>query len=126
MLTKAVRAVFIAGEYPGTMRRLYSMSPDEAIPEFYNDATVFESLHDDMPDLQVPEWAANGQEFVQRHRCDAPLAALQLSMAVVCFRALGSRRCEDAGRRWRVTVSAHRSTSGSTSPSAISLPATPP
>ncbi len=70
MLTKAVRAVFIAGEYPATVRRLYSMSPDEAIPEFYTDATVFKSLHDEMPDLQVPEWAADAQDFVQRHRCD--------------------------------------------------------
>ena len=68
LLTKAVRAVFIAGEYPATLRRLYSWSPDEAIPEFYTDASVFDSLHDDMPSLQVPEWAADAQDFVRRHR----------------------------------------------------------
>ena len=63
-----MRAVFIAGEYPATLRRLYSWSPDEAIPEFYTDASVFESLHDDMPSLQVPEWAAHTQDFVRQHR----------------------------------------------------------
>ena len=74
MLTKAVRAVFIPGEYPATMRRLYSMSPDEAIPEFYSDATVVESVHGDMADLQVPDWAADARDFVQRHRCELELA----------------------------------------------------
>jgi len=68
LLTKAVRTVFVAGEYPATLGRLYDWSPDEAIPEFYADASVFESLHDDMPSLQVPDWAVDAQDFVQQHR----------------------------------------------------------
>lgn len=55
-------------EYPASLERLYQMSPDEAIPEFFSDAAVFESVHPDMPDLQLPGWAANAADFVQRHR----------------------------------------------------------
>ena len=52
VLRQTVRSTFVAEEYPGTMERLYRWSPDEAVPEFYDDPTVFVSTHGDaMGDL---------------------------------------------------------------------------
>ena len=67
-----MRAVFVAGDYPASLARLYAWSPDEAIPEFYNDPQVFVSLHADMADMAVPDWAAGPADFVRRHRCVLP------------------------------------------------------
>lgn len=67
-----MRAVFVAGDYPASLARLYAWSPDEAIPEFYTDPQVFVSLHADMADLAVPDWAADPADFVRRHRCALP------------------------------------------------------
>ena len=43
-------------------------SPDEAIPEFYTDPTIFFSIHPDLPDLELPEWTKDPQEFISWHR----------------------------------------------------------
>lgn len=67
-LTRVVRAAFEPNEYPASMARLYAWTPDEAIPEFYDDPSVFESLHDSMPALAVPTWAASNANFIKRHR----------------------------------------------------------
>ena len=63
-----MRTNFVAGEYPASLARLFAWSPDEAIPEFFCDPTIFTSLHEDMVDLAVPEWAAGAEDFVKRHR----------------------------------------------------------
>ncbi|KAJ4460302.1 putative WD repeat-containing protein 81 [Paratrimastix pyriformis] len=69
LLERHVRCPFVAQEFPASMERMYSWSPDEAIPEFYTDPTIFRSVHPDMADLQVPEWAGNSPEvFVLLHR----------------------------------------------------------
>lgn len=68
LLTKAVRTVFVGGDYPASLSRLYAWTPDEAIPEFYTDPLIFHSLLGDLPDLEVPEWAADASDFVTRHR----------------------------------------------------------
>lgn len=68
-LVRTVRAVFEANEYPASMRRLYLWSPDECIPEFYTDASIFSSCHPDMPDLAVPDWAEGPADFIRQHRC---------------------------------------------------------
>lgn len=50
------------------MRRLYEWTPDECIPEFFEDASVFTSLHADMTDLVVPSWCNSTTEFIEWHR----------------------------------------------------------
>lgn len=68
LLTRVVRTNFEAREYPASMQRLYSWTPDEAIPEFYSDAQIFSSCHSGMEDLAVPPWATSPEDFVKRHR----------------------------------------------------------
>ncbi|XP_074119957.1 WD repeat-containing protein 81 isoform X2 [Sminthopsis crassicaudata] len=63
-----VRAQWEPHEYPASMERMQSWTPDECIPEFYTDPTIFRSIHPDMPDLDVPAWYSSGEEFVAAHR----------------------------------------------------------
>lgn len=69
VLKRYVRSQFVAKEYPDSIERMFSWSPDEAIPEFYLDPTVFHSIHPNMPHLQVPAWAKGDVDFfLQLHR----------------------------------------------------------
>lgn len=68
VLRRTVRSVYEPNEYPANMQRLYQWTPDECIPEFYNDPRVFYSIHAGMSDLAVPSWAANPEEFISLHR----------------------------------------------------------
>ncbi|XP_068945764.1 WD repeat-containing protein 81 isoform X1 [Petaurus breviceps papuanus] len=63
-----VRAQWEPHEYPASMERMQGWTPDECIPEFYTDPTIFRSIHPDMPDLDVPAWCGSGEEFVEVHR----------------------------------------------------------
>ncbi|XP_044795399.2 WD repeat-containing protein 81 isoform X2 [Bubalus bubalis] len=63
-----VRAQWEPHEYPASMERMQSWTPDECIPEFYTDPSIFCSIHPDMPDLDVPAWCRSNQEFVAAHR----------------------------------------------------------
>ncbi|XP_036926288.1 LOW QUALITY PROTEIN: WD repeat-containing protein 81 [Sturnira hondurensis] len=63
-----VRAQWEPHEYPASMERMQSWTPDECIPEFYTDPSIFCSIHPDMPDLDVPAWCSSSQEFVAAHR----------------------------------------------------------
>jgi hypothetical protein len=49
---------------------MYDWTPDECIPEFYFDVSVFESLHKDLglPDLELPSFAPTPAEFITFHR----------------------------------------------------------
>ncbi|DBB03865.1 TPA: Spectrin beta chain, non-erythrocytic 5 [Trebouxia sp. C0004] len=68
VLVSVVRPQFQPQEYPASLTRLYNWSPDEAIPEFYTDPSVFQSIHPELLDLALPDWAASPQDFVTRHR----------------------------------------------------------
>lgn len=63
-----VRAQWEPHEYPASMERMQNWTPDECIPEFYTDPSIFCSIHPDMPDLDVPAWYSSSQEFVAAHR----------------------------------------------------------
>uniref|UniRef100_A0A914VXL7 BEACH domain-containing protein n=2 Tax=Plectus sambesii TaxID=2011161 RepID=A0A914VXL7_9BILA len=67
-LCSHVRSQWVPEEYPSNMRRLYEWTPDECIPEFFEDPGVFTSLHSDMTDLAVPSWCQSTAEFIEWHR----------------------------------------------------------
>ncbi|KAI1721485.1 beige/BEACH domain-containing protein [Ditylenchus destructor] len=67
-LCKYVRTAWVPEEYPSTVSRLYAWTPDECIPEFYEDPNIFISRHADMCDLGLPQWTATPEAFIKWHR----------------------------------------------------------
>ncbi|XP_061537812.1 WD repeat-containing protein 81 [Phycodurus eques] len=68
VLCSHVRSQWEPNEYPSSMERMQSWTPDECIPEFYTDPSIFRSIHPDMPDLDVPSWCKSCEEFIEVHR----------------------------------------------------------
>uniref|UniRef100_A0A672KL32 WD repeat-containing protein 81-like n=1 Tax=Sinocyclocheilus grahami TaxID=75366 RepID=A0A672KL32_SINGR len=68
VLCSHVRSQWEPNEYPASMERIQSWTPDECIPEFYTDPTIFHSIHPDMPDLDIPPWCNSYEEFIAVHR----------------------------------------------------------
>ncbi|KAF7233929.1 hypothetical protein EG68_12472, partial [Paragonimus skrjabini miyazakii] len=66
-LVRFVRPVYRPQEFASSMSRLYESTPDECIPEFFTDPSVFTSIHPDMPDLSLPPWCSNPDEFIKYH-----------------------------------------------------------
>jgi hypothetical protein len=69
VLVRAVRASFEPREYPASVQQMYELSPDEAVPQLYCDVSAFTSMHAELPDLRLPDWAGgSAHEFVRWHR----------------------------------------------------------
>ncbi|CAL8346441.1 unnamed protein product [Arctogadus glacialis] len=68
VLCSHVRSQWEPNEYPASMERMQSWTPDECIPEFYTDPSIFRSVHADMPDLDVPAWCSSYEDFIEVHR----------------------------------------------------------
>ncbi|KAK2959141.1 putative serine/threonine protein kinase [Blattamonas nauphoetae] len=73
VLQRFVRAEFNPLEYPASISDLYDNTPEEAIPEFYSDPSVFVSQNPTLlKDLEVPKWCAGEKDpvefFVKTHR----------------------------------------------------------
>lgn len=69
VLRQVVRSNFQPKEYPSSMARMYDWTPDECIPEFYTEPSVFKSVREDaMEDLALPPWCVDAHDFIRSHR----------------------------------------------------------
>lgn len=70
VLRRVVRADFVSQHYPSNIARMFDWTPDECIPEFFVDASVFASLHRaiGMADVSFPPWCPDSSAFIAYHR----------------------------------------------------------
>uniref|UniRef100_A0A1I7WFL4 BEACH domain-containing protein n=1 Tax=Heterorhabditis bacteriophora TaxID=37862 RepID=A0A1I7WFL4_HETBA len=67
-LCKHVRRKWVPREYPVSIARMYEWTPEECIPELYEDPKLLVSCHSDMPDMEYPSFVSSPEEFIEWHR----------------------------------------------------------
>ena len=70
VLRRIVRSDFVAEHYPHSMTRMFYWTPDECIPEFYSDPSMFRSIHKDagLQDIELPYFTPTIEDFLRYHR----------------------------------------------------------